>query len=225
MTAAIDFVEDYAGDFWRYDIACGWHPPHPDVGAKSILEFLPTIGPASWRHGQRFHYATPNTDLLGFAAERASGTPLGELIARDLWTPLGPEFDAQITVDPAGTAAIGGGFCATLRDYTRLGALVAENGRGIVPQSWVARLGEGDPSAFADTTSKERSGADGYSNQWWRRDGRPTARGIHGQLITVDRSANVVITILSSWPDATDAELEMKQRQFVADVCARYLDQ
>ena len=27
MTAAIDFVEDYAVDFWRYDIACGWHPP------------------------------------------------------------------------------------------------------------------------------------------------------------------------------------------------------
>ena len=27
MTAAIDFVEDYAVDFWRYDVACGWHPP------------------------------------------------------------------------------------------------------------------------------------------------------------------------------------------------------
>jgi CubicO group peptidase (beta-lactamase class C family) len=29
MTAAIDFVEDYAVDFWRYDIACGWHPAAP----------------------------------------------------------------------------------------------------------------------------------------------------------------------------------------------------
>ena len=28
MTAAIDFVEDYA-TFWRYDVACAWHPPHP----------------------------------------------------------------------------------------------------------------------------------------------------------------------------------------------------
>ena len=46
MTAAIDFVEDYAGDFWRYDVACGWHPPVPGADAGAILEFLPTIGPA-----------------------------------------------------------------------------------------------------------------------------------------------------------------------------------
>jgi CubicO group peptidase (beta-lactamase class C family) len=222
MTAAIDFVEDYAVDFWRYDIACGWHPPHPDVAAGSILEFLPTIGPAGWGHGERFHYATPNTDLLGIAAERAGGRPLGELIATQLWGPLGPEHDAGLTVDPAGTAAIGGGFCATLRDYGRLGALVAVEGRGIVPERWIAGLGDGDPAAFAASTTPEGiSGADGYRNQWWRRDARPMARGIHGQLISVDRDAGVVVVILSSWPDATDAALEAVHRRFVADVCAR----
>jgi len=222
MTAAIDFVEDYAVDFWRYDVACGWHPPRPGVEARSILEYLPTIGPAAWRHGERFHYATPNTDLLGLIAERAANAPLGELIATHLWAPLGPEHDAELTVDPAGTAAIGGGFCATLRDYTRLGALVLQEGRGNVPGHWIARLGDGDPAAFAHGTSPEGvSGADGYRNQWWRRDGRPMARGIHGQLVTVDRHAGVVVTILSSWPDATDSALEAAQRTFVAEVCSR----
>lgn len=222
MTAAIDFVEDYAVDFWRYDIACGWHPPHPDVTTESILEFLPTIGLAAWGHGERFHYATPNTDLLGIAAERAGGAPLGELIARHVWAPLGVEHDAELTVDPTGTAAIGGGFCATLRDYSRLGALVAEGGRGIVPEDWIERLGNGDPAAFAQRTVPEGgAGADGYGNQWWRRDGRPLARGIHGQLIAVDRGAGVVVTILSSWPDAMDAALEAVHRGFVNDVCAR----
>ncbi|HWT93717.1 MAG TPA: serine hydrolase, partial [Solirubrobacteraceae bacterium] len=94
MTAAIGFTEDYAVDFWRYDIACAWHPPRPgaDADAATILEFLPTIGPADgWAHGERFHYATPNTDLLGVAAERAGGAPLAELIARELWAPLGAE--------------------------------------------------------------------------------------------------------------------------------------
>jgi CubicO group peptidase (beta-lactamase class C family) len=81
MTAAIDFVENYAVDFWRYDIACGWHPPVAGADARTILEFLPTIGAAEWRHGERFHYATPNTDLLGLVAERAGGAPLVELIA------------------------------------------------------------------------------------------------------------------------------------------------
>ena len=222
MTAAIDFVEDYAVDFWRYDVACGWHPPHPEVEARSILEFLPIIGPAAWAHGERFHYATPNTDLLGIAAERAGGAPLAELIATHLWGPLGTEHDAELTVDPAGTGVIGGGFCATLRDYSRLGALVAAGGRGIVPEDWVAALGKGAPSAFARTTFPDStSGADGYGTQWWHRDGGPMARGIHGQLIAVERRTGVVVTILSSWPYAMDAALDARERRFVADVVAR----
>ena len=222
MTAAIDFVEDYAVDFWRYDVACGWHPPHPDVEAGSILEFLPTIGPAAWAHGARFHYASPNTDLLGIAAERAGGAPLAELIATHLWEPLGAEHDAEVTVDPAGTGVISGGFCASLRDYSRLGALVAAGGRGIVPERWAATLGHGDPSAFARTTVPDStSGTDGYGTQWWHRDGGPVARGIHGQMIAVDRRAGVIVTILSSWPYAMDPALEATHRRFVADVRAR----
>jgi CubicO group peptidase (beta-lactamase class C family) len=222
MTAAIDFVEDYAVDFWRYDIACGWHPPVAGVEARTILEFVPTIGAAGWRHGERFHYATPNTDLLGLVAERAGGAPLAELVAGELWGPMGAEHDAELTVDPAGTAAIGGGFCATLRDYARLGALVAEGGRGVVPAAWIERLGRGDADAFARSTVPESgAGADGYRNQWWRRDGRTLARGIHGQLVAVDAPAETVVTILSSWPDATDQALEATHREATARMCDR----
>jgi CubicO group peptidase (beta-lactamase class C family) len=220
MTAAIDFVEDYAVDFWRYDIACGWHPPVAGADARTILEYLPTIGAAQWRHGERFHYATPNTDLLGIVAERAGGAPLAALIADELWGPMGAESDAELTVDPAGTTAIGGGFCATLRDYARLGALVADRGRDIVPADWVERLGRGDANAFARSTVPESTaGADGYGNQWWRRDGRTVARGIHGQLIAV--GAETVVAILSSWPDALDPALDAAQRETTARVCDR----
>jgi len=186
MTAATDFVEDYAV-FWRYDAACAWHPPHPGVPA-TILEYLPTIGPAAWAHGERFHYATPNTDLLGIATERLAGAPLAELISRELWAPLGAEHDAQLTIDHAGTAAIGGGFCATLRDYARLGELVR--------------------------TGSFELGAGGYSNQWWSIDGRVTAMGIHGQRIAV--GAETVVAILSSWPEAEG--LEEAHRALVAAV-------
>jgi CubicO group peptidase (beta-lactamase class C family) len=217
MTAAIAFVEDYAVDFWRYDVACAWHSPVPGV-ARTILEFLPTIGPAEWAHGERFHYSTPNTDLLGIVLERAAGIPLAELIARELWGPLGAESDALLTVDTAGTAAIGGGFCATLRDYARLGLLVAES--RIVPADWLAALGDGDAAAF-ERASYATSGADGYRNQWWRRDGRPLARGIHGQLVTADPATQTVVAILSSWPEATDSARETRHRSLVADVVAR----
>jgi CubicO group peptidase (beta-lactamase class C family) len=219
MTAAIDFVEDYDA-FVRYDAACAWHPALPEFGPETVLEYLPTVGPApDWRHGERFHYATPNTDLLGIAVERAGGAPLATLIARELWGPLGAERDAALTVDHAGTATIGGGFCATLRDYARLGLLVCEGGGGIVPAGWIAGLGTGDPRAFAQATAIElRSGADGYHDQWWHRDGGVMARGIHGQLIAVHRDERVVVVVLSSWPEATDAEREDAQRTLVARV-------
>jgi len=211
MTAAIDFVEDYAVDFWRYDVACGWHPPRPGADAETVLDFLPTIGPADWAHGERFHYATPNTDLAGVAVERAAGAPLAELISRELWAPLGAERDALLTVDHAGTATIGGGFCATLRDYARFGLRAREQ---------AAALGHGDPAAFERITDPAiRSGADGYGTFWWRRDGALMARGIHGQLVVVDE--RTVVVALSSWPDAIDAGREAEHRAFVTRARAR----
>jgi CubicO group peptidase (beta-lactamase class C family) len=217
MTAAIDFIEDYA-TFWRYDVACAWHPPHPDAPAQTILDYLPTIGPAAWAHGERLHYSTPNTDLLGIVAERAGGAPLALLIARELWAPLGAERDALLTVDPLGTAAIGGGFCATLRDYARLGELVRRGGAGVVPTAWIERLGVGDPGAFARSTWSTE-GANGYGLQWWRMSGRPAARGIHGQFIAVDHEAGVVVAILSSWPEATPSAPGLAQLALVDAVC------
>jgi CubicO group peptidase (beta-lactamase class C family) len=202
MTAAIDFVEDYE-DFWKYDAACGWHPPRPGAHPASILEYLPTIGPAPRPHGEALHYATPNSDLLGIVAERAAGAgPLAELIGRELWAPLGAGSNADLAVDPAGTAVISGGFCATLRDYARLGQLVLEGGRDVVPAEWVRDLG-----------------GSGYRNQWWRIDGRTVARGIHGQMVAVDAEAGVVVTMLSSWPEATGDVPEAGQRALVAALC------
>ncbi|MDA0179295.1 beta-lactamase family protein [Solirubrobacter phytolaccae] len=199
MTAAVDFVEDYES-FVAYDAACGWHAPIADA-PRSILTFLPTIGPADWRHGERFHYASPNTDLLGLVVERAAGKPLAQVIADQLWTTIGAEHDAELAVDPEGTAVISGGFCASLRDYARLGLWVADHaeGLGTTPIS--------DPTVPVS--------AQGYANQWWRRDGATCARGIHGQLIAVDSDTRTVLTILSSWPTAVDAKLDAGQRVLV----------
>lgn len=220
MTAAIGFTEDYAVDFWRYDVACAWHPPHGGAEER-VLDFLPTVGPApdGRAHGARFHYATPNTDLLGIAAARAAGdVPLSELIATRLWAPLGAEADALLTVDRDGTGTPGGGFCATLRDYARLGRLVLEDGAGVVPAAYVRELGA---APIVDPSDPEGcSGADGYARQWWRRDGRTMARGIHGQTVCVDRPTRTVVAVLSSWPDATDARREAAHRRLVTDVCA-----
>ncbi len=173
-----------------------------------MLDFLPTIGPAAWSHGERFHYATPNTDLARRRRPSApTGAPLAELISRELWAPVGAERDARLTVDSAGTATIGGGFCATLRDYARLGLRGARERRSRSATAIPRR-------SHALTDPAIRSGADGYGNQWWRRDGALMARGIHGQLIAVDRDAPSW-SLLSSWPDAVDPAREAAHRALV----------
>lgn len=226
MTAAVDFVEDYAVDFWRYDVACGWHPPLPGAEITSILEYLPTIGPADRRHGEVMRYVTPNTDLLGIVAERAGGTPLAELLGRELWGPMGAEADAELTVDSGGSAAIGGGLCATLRDYARVGALVLSRGevgdRSVTPERWVGRLGAGDPGAFERRVDPGAAPAmTGYGNHWWRAGGRVVARGIHGQLVSVDHEAGLVVALLSSWPEAMVPEADSWQRALAHRVSLR----
>lgn len=181
MRAAIDFTED-----------------GPQYAGGSIRTFLPTIGPAEWAHGERFLYASPNTDLLGIVVERAAGAPLAATLSDALWAKLGAEQDAALAVDADGTAVISSGLRATLRDYARLGMLVADGGRGVVPADWIAALG-----------------GTGYANHWWWRDGALCARGIHGQLIAVARASKTVLVLLSSWPTATNAKLEARQRVLV----------
>jgi CubicO group peptidase (beta-lactamase class C family) len=198
MTAATDFVEDYT-NFWRYDAACGWHSPAPGVPG-SMLGYLATIGPAAHAHGERFEYKSPNTDLLGIAVARATGTPLAELIARELWGPIGAEADAELAVDPVGTPVISGGFCATLRDYARFGEFVRERS---FPQLGARPIA--DPSAV------------GYGAQWWRlRGDLLAARGIHGQLVAVDRARATTTVMLSSWPTASDPAAEAAQFALLA---------
>ena len=226
MTAAVDFVEDYAGDFWRYDVACGWHPPRAGAEHAAVLDYLRSIGPAPWRHGEAMLYTSPSTDLLGIIAERATGKRLSRLIADRLWSAMGAEHDADLAVDPAGTAIISGGFCATLRDYARVGQIVIDGGRArgsaILGPGWIASLGDGDHAASiggGPQAAHWREGRAGYRNLWWRLRGRVVARGIHGQLIAADPAAGVVVAILSSWPEATDAAEETAQWAMVVAIC------
>jgi hypothetical protein len=79
---------------------------------------------------------------------------------------------------------------------------------------WVAEHGTGLGAAPIRNPTVPVS-AQGYANQWWRRDNAICARGIHGQLLAVDLDSKTVLTILSSWPTAVDAKLDAGQRVLV----------
>ena len=116
---------------------------------------------------------------------------------------------ACFTVDSGGYALACGGFNATLRDYSRFGQMLLQdgygNGRQIVPGEWIQDIYNSRPEIFdAPYNFATPNGA--YRNQFWIEDvHRRTfmARGVFGQIIYVDQDFDLVVTKLSSWPEFT----------------------
>jgi hypothetical protein len=215
MTVGIDFVEDYLdphGDFARYRVATAWNPVPPDGAALDLRGFLVTLKRDAHPHGQVYHYVSPNSDLLGWILERASGLPYAELISEALWRPMGAEFDAYVTVDRLGAPRSAGGVCVTLRDLARFGELMrlggGMEGRRVVPKSWVDDiLANGDPEAWRRGDGTRFLPKGKYRSQWYvtgNAHGTYCAIGIHGQWVYVDPEAEVVIAKQSSQPMPLD---------------------
>lgn len=215
MTVGIRFVEDYldpTGDFARYREATNWNPVRATNDAPDLRSFLVTL-PGEGRHGEAYHYVSPNSDLLGWILERASGERFADLLARRLWAPMGAEAEAEITVDRLGAARAAGGLCATARDLARFGQLMLQrgvaDGRQVVPGAWIDDIRtNGDPAAWS-RGSKWRPGTR-YRSKWYNLPGERgvfCGIGIHGQWLYVDPTSAVVIAKFSSDPDpSSDAK-------------------
>ncbi|MGX6448601.1 hypothetical protein ACVU7I_11115, partial [Patulibacter sp. S7RM1-6] len=89
---------------------------------------------------------------------------------------------------------------------------------------WVAGLGRGDAAAWGRRAWPGDDAGEGYARQWWTLDGRTVARGIHGQLIAVDREAGVVVAACSSWPEAENDLAFAAQRHIVRATCDTLTD-
>jgi CubicO group peptidase (beta-lactamase class C family) len=220
MTVGIAFVENYldtVGDFARYRAATGWNPVANPALAGDLHSFLVTLRRDENPHGAKFHYVSPNSDMLGWILERAGGLPFARLVTELIWQKLGAEADAHVTVDRAGAARSAGGICVTLRDLARFGEMVRSFGRvggeQVVPRWWIEDiLGNGDQRAWlAQPTAAKFLPAGRYRSQWYmigNATGAYCAIGIHGQWIYIDPAAEMVIAKLSSQPlpvdEATD---------------------
>ncbi len=169
---------------------------------------------ASNPHGGPFRYISANTDLLGWAIERATGDTFAALVSDLLWKPMGAGDDASITLDGKGAPRTTGGISATARDLARLGLLIAEDGvrdgRTIIPRGVIEDIAtKGDArawsegefaAAFAGLPMHYRSG-------WYVIEREPTflfAMGVHGQNLFVDCANKLVIAKLSSQATAID---------------------
>ena len=106
-------------------------------GAATVMPFRTRERPP----GRKFSYASGDTQVLGLVLRAATGKPLAEYLSEKVWKPMGAESDASWMIDKGGFETGFSGFNATLRDYGRLGMLLAYDGildgRRILPDGWV----------------------------------------------------------------------------------------
>ncbi|WP_416885050.1 serine hydrolase domain-containing protein [Marinospirillum sp.] len=215
MTTGIRFSEDYAdpnAEVWAHAAAGNPLPKPADyVGPRSYFEFLQTVQPEG-EHGAAFHYRTANTDALGWVMTRATGQNVAQLLSERIWQPLGAEQDAYMTVDSWGTPFAGGGLNLSLRDLARFGELLRQNGRvgeqQVIPAAVIADLrAGGDQAQFAQAGYSQLEGWS-YHQMWWithNAHGALMARGVHGQALYIDPTAEMVIARFGSHPVAANA--------------------
>jgi len=218
MTTGLAYSEDYSdpnADIWKYSAAASPLPKPADFeGPDGYFEYLQTVQPEG-THGDAFHYKTINTDALGWIISRVSGKAVTELLSDRIWSRMGAEQDAYMTVDGKGTPFAGGGLSAGLRDLGRIGLLMLNegeiNGQRLFPSQVVANIRSGgSKEAFAKAGYKTLQGGS-YRGMWWlfhNENGAFAARGVHGQTIYVDPAADMVIVRVASYPSAKNAKID-----------------
>ena len=162
--------------------------------------------------GTRFYYASSETVTLALALRAAVGVPLADYLSEKVWKPMGAEADASWLIDAAGFEVGFVGLNATLRDYGRLGLLLANEGaaegRQIVPAAWVRAMTTADAPHLRFGAASQFSG---YGYQTWLIDPREphfALLGIRGQAIFVDPVTKVVAVFI-----AAHAALDMAARR------------
>ncbi len=223
MTSGTLYSEDYldpASDMAKTDVACGWKPIPADADPaiewpSSMWDQMLTLKEREAEHGSRFCYRSIESDVLGHAMERVTGLRLQQLLTDELWSKIGAEHDACITVDSSGYGLACGGFNATLRDFARFGLLLLNggvcNGEQIIPSAWIEDIKSGNHGLF-DEESREFLPNGCYRNQFWIEDNeRETfmCLGVFGQLIYISPEYDLVAVKLSTWPDFENNEYEV----------------
>ena len=224
-TAYDETYDDPASDVFLTEVLAGWRPAAGPLPVANVYEQILSLGNAR-PHGEVFDYRSILTELLAWVLERASGVRYPELVSETVWSRIGAEQDAEITIRH-GVALPDGGVCTTLRDLGRFALMHLHEGRvgdaQVVPRDWVLDTRDGDDEcarAYARAEGIDVHAGELYRNQWWVLDRGAvyTGLGIHGQMMYVNVPADVVCVKLSTWPSPTDDELEGCTLQAVAAI-------
>jgi CubicO group peptidase (beta-lactamase class C family) len=194
MASGVAFNEDYldsSSDI--YTLARFTLEQDPAGGLTAVRRFNTRRAPPS----QVFSYSSAESEVLGLVLAAATGRSVSAYASEKLWQPLGAEADAAWNIDATGQEVTFAYFNAVLRDWARLGLMLAHqgtwSGKAIVPKEWVLTSTTPQPDSPSPTY--------GY-HVWLAEGGRFSLRGLRGQFVLVDPASKLVLvqTALSS-PD------------------------
>ena len=194
MASGARYREEYDGrdDAARFAAA---------VSRVGIEEAAKVVTDREFPQGTHFSYNSALTQMLAAVLRGATGMSLSRYLTPRLWQAIGAETSALWRTDRTGLELAGGNFNATLRDYGRLGVVLANDGvrpddaeqREIVPHEYLIEATDWHrvPEAF-----QPRKGAYGYGYQFWLLPGqkrRFAFLGVYGQMILIDPELKLVM--------------------------------
>ncbi|BBZ52739.1 serine hydrolase domain-containing protein [Mycobacterium heidelbergense] len=219
MRSGIAFSDNYlhpTAEVHMLDQAMGWAPRSSPDSPATLRDYLLTLRQKS-AHGGPFEYRSCETDVLGWICEVAAGQRMPELMSELLWSRIGAQYDASIGIDADGTGFFDGGINACLTDMIRFGSLFLRDGvsligQQVVPAAWIADTLDGGPDsrqAFAAGPGENQMPGGMYRNQvWFPYPGNNIVlcQGMCGQMIYVNRAADLIAAKLSTQPDFQDPQ-------------------
>jgi CubicO group peptidase (beta-lactamase class C family) len=154
--------------------------------------------------GTAFNYNSAETFALGVVLRAAVGQDLSAYLSEKVWKPIGAEADATWLIDRSGLEAANCCINARMRDYARLGMLLANDGQWdgqqVVPREFVRDAT--DPARQPPHLQpRQATSYFGYGYQTWIYPFRTRtfqARGLFGQELIVQPESKIVVVILSA---------------------------
>ncbi len=207
MASGARYVEDYSAqdDRARFNAA---------VRSAGVLKAAQGVTERDVPQGQQFNYAGAQTQVLGLVLRAATGTTLCDYVGKNIWQPLGAESQATWLLNPVDQMELAqGGFNATVRDYARLGWMMANDGQlgdtSIVSREHLLDMTDAmrQPPDFRPGSMRYHGSTyAGYGFQTWLMPGthrRFALQGVYGQAILVDPELKLVVVHTAVGQDAS----------------------
>ncbi len=223
--ARYDQRNEWAGDTARFGSA---------VAREGVEAAARLITERETEDGRRFHYTSSQTAVLGAVLRGATGMSLSDYLGPRLWQAMGAETSVLWRADRTGLEVAYGNFNATLRDYARLGIVLANDGlrpddaaaKPIIAREFLLDASDGkrQPQGFAPGQATPTYG---YGYQFWILPGerrRFVMLGVYGQSIFIDPGQRLVIvqTGANRTPDAGQTSLARERDAFWRGVVRHY---